>query len=212
MAEIDEQVLEGLYLSIEEKIEEIKTALSEELQQSSMFIDESMKEQVESMMNHEKTYKFCITFGEFRDTYDSEGKIEEVNDFIPDEKAIAENMSKFIGEIEQLPPKYSALKINGKRAYKLARNGSDVEIKPRKVIIKKLEFLGFRDSNTAEFCVECGRGCYVRSLAVDIAKSAGAIGYVSELIRTKVGNFDIENSLNIENIDYNLIEENIINI
>lgn len=168
--------------------------------------------QVESIMNHEKVYKFCITFGESRDTYDSEGKVEEINGFIPDEEGIIQNINKFVGEVEQLPPKYSALKINGKRAYELARNGYIVEMKPRKVTIKKLEFCGFRNYNTAEFCVECGRGCYVRSLAVDIAKSVGAIGYVSELIRTKVGDFDIKNSLNIENIDYDLVEKSIINI
>ena len=75
-----------------------------------------------------------------------------------------------------------------------------------------MEFYGFKNFNTAEFSVECGRGCYVRSLAVDIAKALKALGYVSELIRTKVGDFDIENSLNIENLDYNSIEANILNI
>lgn len=168
--------------------------------------------QVESIMNHEKIYKFCITFGESRDTYDSEGKVEEINDFIPIEEIIVENINKFVGEIEQLPPKYSAIKINGKRAYELARNGYNIGMKPRKVMIKKLKFCGFRNHNTAKFCVECGRGCYVRSLAVDIAKSVGAIGYISELIRTKVGDFDIKNSLDIENIDYSFIEKNIVSI
>lgn len=168
--------------------------------------------QVESMMNHKKTYEFCITFGEFRDTYDSEGKIEEKNNFIPDEEKISRNIKKFLGIIEQIPPKYSALKINGKRAYELERKGDIIEMQPRKIEITKLEFHGFKNYNTTEFYVECGRGCYVRSLAIDIAKSVNALGYVSKLVRTKVGNFDIKNSLNIENINYNLIEKNIISI
>ena len=168
--------------------------------------------QVELMMDHKKTYKFCITFGEFRDTYDSEGKIELKNDFIPSLEDINNCLHRFIGYIEQIPPKYSALKLNGRRAYELARDNIDFELKPRKVEIKKLEFYGFKNFNTTEFSVECGRGCYVRSLAVDIAKALKSLGYVSELIRTKVGDFDIENSLNIENLDYNSIEANILNI
>lgn len=168
--------------------------------------------QVESMMGHTKAYKFCITFGESRDTYDSEGIIEKKDNFIPNEKDLKKNLEKFLGTIEQTPPKYSAIKINGKRAYKIARKGDIVLIKPRKIEIMKLEFKNFNNSDTAEFYVECGRGCYVRSLAVDIAKSVKALGYVSELVRTKVGDFNIENSLNIENINYNLINNYIINL
>ena len=156
--------------------------------------------QVEQMMNHDKVYLFHLTFGEFRDTYDSEGKILEKNDFIPSEKNILSNLQRFIGDIEQIPPIYSAIKINGKRACDLVRCGKSVNLKSRPIKIFDIKYGGFINNNTIELVVHCGRGCYVRSLGVDLAKSVGAIGYVSKIERLRVGNFSIENSVNIDDI------------
>ena len=168
--------------------------------------------QVESMMDHDKIYLFHLTFGEFRDTYDVEGKILEKNNFIPKENNIIANIKNFIGDIEQIPPIYSALKINGKRACDLARDGKNVELKPRNIKIYNIKYNGFITENTIELMVHCGRGCYIRSLGIDLARSLNAIGYVSKIERQKVGNFLLENSINLESLNYDKIDKNIITI
>jgi tRNA pseudouridine55 synthase len=169
--------------------------------------------QVEAMINHKKQYLFHLTFGEMRDTYDAEGKIIEENPHIPLLNDIENILKNFIGNISQMPPIFSALKINGKRAYDLAREGKEVNLEPRNVLIDRLICNGFVDKNTAEFVVECGRGCYVRSLGVDIAKSLGAVGYISKIIRERVGNFCIDDAITIDdNVDIEFIKKNLIKI
>ncbi len=169
--------------------------------------------QVENMMNHEKRYLFHLTFGELRTTNDTEGDIIEKNNFIPNIKDINGVLSNFTGIIKQIPPIYSAIKINGKRASDLARSGENIDLKARDILIKNIQINGFINENTIEFIVDCGRGCYIRSLGIDIAKAVGAIGYISKIERQKVGNFLLENSLIIEN-DINLedIKNNLINL
>lgn len=166
--------------------------------------------QVESIMENKKSYKFNITFGELRDTGDTEGVILEKNDFIPNKNDIKSILNEFIGTIEQTPPIYSALKINGKRACDLAREGKEVKLEPRKIQIYNIVFSGFIYEKSAEFIVDCGRGCYIRSLAVDIAKRLNTLGYVSKLIRTKVGNFLIDSSLDVDKLTIELIKENLL--
>lgn len=166
--------------------------------------------QVESIMDHKKQYLFHLTFGESRTTYDSEGEIVEKNDFIPKEEDIKNILSNFIGIIKQIPPIYSAIKINGKRSCDLVRSGETVELKARDIFIENIQFNYFINDNTVEFIVNCGRGCYIRSLGVEIAKTLNAVGYVSKIERLKVGNFFIENSLNLEKIDLDLIKKNLI--
>ena len=166
--------------------------------------------QVESMMNHDKKYLFHLTFGEFRDTYDSEGKILEKNDFVPLENEIINSLKYFVGDVEQIPPIYSALKINGKRACDLARNGETIELKARQIKIYDIVYGGFKNKNTVELTVHCGRGCYVRSLGVDIAKKLGALGYVSKIERLKVGSFLIENSVNFDDLNLEKIEKELL--
>ena len=169
--------------------------------------------QVEMIMDHKKQYIFQLTFGEMRDTYDIEGQVIDRNDFIPQEIEIKNIIKNFIGEIQQKPPIFSALKVNGKRAYDLARQGEQFELKTRTVLIENIKYNGFIDKNTVEFVLDCGRGCYIRSLAVDIAKSLGAVGYVSKLTRTKIGEFDIKDSLNdIQNVSCETIKEKIVRI
>lgn len=169
--------------------------------------------QVESMMNHKKQYLFHLTFGEFRSTYDFEGELLEKNDFIPSANSIKYTLNNFIGTIKQVPPVYSAIKINGKRACDLAREGKEIKLEARDILIENIEFVGFINDNTVEFIVDCGRGCYIRSLGVDLAKSIGAIGYVSKIKRLKVGDFTIENSINIEvGINLDTIKNKLIKI
>lgn len=166
--------------------------------------------QVESMMDHNKKYLFHLTFGELRDTCDCEGAILEKNDTIPTTEQINTILNNFIGVIKQTPPIYSAIKINGKRACDLVREGKEVKLQARDIIINNLQFNGFINENTAEFIVECGRGCYVRSLGVDLAKNLGAIAYLSKIERLRVGEFCIENSLNVDELNIDNILKKII--
>ena len=168
--------------------------------------------QVESMMDHKKQYLFHLTFGESRSTCDEEGDIVETSDYIPTETEIKEKIKLFIGQIEQTPPVYSAIKINGKRACDLTREGKEVELKPRIITIDNIQFNGFINKNTIELIVDCGRGCYIRSLGVDLARALGIAGYISKLVRTRVGDFDITTSLNIENLTIDDIQKNLITL
>lgn len=166
----------------------------------------------EYVMDHSKTYLFHLKFGEETDTYDPEGKVVSKCEKIPTESEIESVLNYFIGpKIKQIPPKYSALKINGKRACDLVREGTDVEIKERFVEIDSIKFNGFVDEKTVEFVVDCGRGCYIRSLGVDMAKKLETCGYISKLVRLRVGEFKIENSININDIE-SISEDKIIDL
>ena len=124
-------------------------------------------------------------------------------------------LPSFVGTIKQTPPVYSAIKVEGKRACDLVRDGKKVELEARDIVINDLQFNGFVEDKTAEFVVDCGRGCYVRSLGVDIAKSLGAVAYVSKIIRSRVGNFRIENAINIEDLNndaYEVLLNNLITV
>lgn len=155
----------------------------------------------EKMMSFEKEYLFEITFGEFRDTYDAEGKVIEKNDKIPAEKEILNIIPNFIGDILQVPPVFSAIKVGGKRACDLVRCNKNVELEARKVKVYSLNFLGFTSEKTAKFQVKCGKGFYVRSLAVDLAKALNTIGYVSFLRRLSVGCFNQNNIITLEKLE-----------
>lgn len=170
----------------------------------------------EKMMNFDKEYLFNITFGEERSTGDAEGEIIAQNSKIPTEEEIKNNLSKFIGNIEQMPPIYSALKVNGKRAYELARNNQSVELKPRNVIVHSFNFIGFTSNNTAQFSIKCGKGFYVRSIGIDFSKLLNTVGYISYLRRIAVGTFNQENIITIEQLKNSIelcgIEKNLLHI
>jgi len=170
----------------------------------------------EKMMSFNKSYTFDITFGEERTTGDAEGKILSVNPKTPTEKEIIEKISNFTGIIKQIPPIFSALKVNGKRAYELARSGEKFELKEWEVRVLDLKFIGFKNNNTATLYVECGKGFYVRSLAIDISKSLETVGYISYLRRESVGIFDQSNILKLEKVENlaqnNQIKKHLINI
>ena len=166
--------------------------------------------QVELMMDHSKEYLFYLTFGELRDTADEEGVVLETNNIVPTVEQINTVLSNFVGVIKQTPPVYSAIKVDGKRACDLVREGKNVELQARDIIIHSLKCNGFVDEKTMEFVVECGRGCYVRSLGVDLAKSLGAIGYLSKIERLRVGDFEIRDAVDVEELTLDDVLKNLI--
>ncbi|MDR2777675.1 MAG: tRNA pseudouridine(55) synthase TruB [Rickettsiales bacterium] len=166
--------------------------------------------QTEFLMDHSKTYLFNLTFGESRDTYDADGNTINRNNLVPEASALESILSNFSGRIEQKPPSFSAIRIDGKRAYDLARRGIQLELREREILINSLKFNGFINSNTAQFLVDCGRGCYVRSLAVDIAGAVGALGYVSKLVRLRVGSLYATDSLEIAGLTPDNVARNLI--
>lgn len=147
-----------------------------------------------------KSYEVEITFGEARDTLDAEGEVIATSDQIIYGDDVEDVLHEFIGEIDQIPPKYSAIKIDGKRAYDLARSGQDIEMKSRKVRIDDITFLASLP-NWVKLSVDCGKGTYIRSLARDIAESLGTVGYVSALRRTRVGPFNLEQSFTLDALE-----------
>jgi len=144
---------------------------------------------VRFVMAGRKEYRFTICFGEARATDDAEGAVIATSDVRPADEAIRAVLPAFIGDIEQKPPAFSALKIRGKRAYELARSGEVVDLKPRRVSVERLELLARPDRNHADFVAVCGKGTYIRALARDIAHALGTVGYLSALRRTAAGPF-----------------------
>ena len=152
------------------------------------------------MMEAEKSYCFEITWGETRTTQDAEGEVTAMSDIRPSAEDIQAALPEFRGEIEQVPPKFSAIKIDGKRAYDLARAGEAVAIKPRPARIDRFELIA-ATAETARFEVDCGKGTYIRSLARDLASALGACGYVSVLRRTRVGPFTLKQSITLDELE-----------
>ncbi len=151
-------------------------------------------------MEGEKTYSFTIRWGERTDTLDTEGEIVATSDRRPTEAEIRAILPDFTGEIDQVPPIYSAIKIDGERAYDLARDGETVELKARKVRIISLSLVTCPDRDLAVFEMHCGKGAYVRSLARDIAHALGTEGHIAELRRTRVGAFQEAESLKLDEL------------
>ncbi|PCI33151.1 MAG: tRNA pseudouridine(55) synthase TruB [Alphaproteobacteria bacterium] len=152
------------------------------------------------IMDARKTYEFTVTFGESRSTDDGEGEVTATSDHRPSEAEILAILPDFMGHITQIPPKYSALKIDGKRAYDLARAGEEVVMKSREVDIFSLELMSY-DGTLASLRTSCGKGTYIRSLARDMALKLGTVGYVSTLRRTRVGSFDLKASISLEKLE-----------
>lgn len=156
---------------------------------------------VKFLMDAKKTYIFNIKFGAQTDTGDSAGKIIASTDILPSKEDCKNICEKFIGTITQTPPIYSALKVNGERAYKLARENKQFNLAKRQIQIYKLRLLEFDNINyTAKFEAECSKGTYIRTLAEDIALSLQSLGFVVELRREAVGIFKASDTINIETI------------
>jgi tRNA pseudouridine55 synthase len=140
-------------------------------------------------MDAQKTYRFTATWGEGRDSDDSEGKVTETSDVRPTREAIEGAIPGLTGAITQVPPIYSAIKVDGERAYDLARDGEAVELQSRTVLIHEARLLETLDLNHAVFEMRCGKGTYVRAWVRDIARALGTVGHISQLRRTSIGGF-----------------------
>ena len=152
-------------------------------------------------MDGSKTYTFVIHWGRSTTTEDAEGDVVETSDVRPSPAQTEAALVHFIGDIEQMPPAFSALKIDGERAYKKARRGEKVELKSRTVTIRSLKVLKYIDNDHTEFEAECGKGTYIRSLARDIAVAVGTVGHVSELRRTAVGPFSEKDAISLDSLE-----------
>ena len=148
----------------------------------------------------DKEYEFWLKFGATTDTLDCDGNFIAEGGKIPTKDEIEAILPQFVGEITQIPPAYSAIKIDGKRAYDLARKGQEVEIPERKITIYGLELLEMCESDVVHCRVRCSKGTYVRTLGADIAQKLGTIGYLKALRRTKCGIFDVSDTILLENL------------
>jgi len=146
------------------------------------------------VVDGEKAYAFTVTFGIETDTDDAEGRIVQKSDARPTEADILAALPRFTGSVTQVPPRYSAIKVDGERAYDLARGGEEVELQPRVVEIHALRLVSF-DGQSAMLEAECGKGTYVRAIARDLGRLLGCYGYVTALRRTRVGPFTVADSV-----------------
>jgi len=152
------------------------------------------------VMDGRKEYRFTVRFGEARSTEDAEGEVTATSDARPSDLEIRSALAGFIGEIEQIPPAFSALKVAGKRAYDLARAGEAVALKPRRILVERLELVGRPDANHADFVISCGKGTYIRSLGRDLAQALGTVGHLSALRRTAAGPFREEAAISLSKL------------
>lgn len=152
------------------------------------------------VMDGRKTYRFTVRWGAETTTDDTEGPVVESAEVRPSEEAILDRLPDYTGEIEQVPPRFSAIKIDGERAYDLARSGEEVEIASRIVTVYRLELLERPDDDTAVFEAECGKGTYVRAIARDLGRDLGCFGHVIDLRRTAVGAFEEEDMVTLDEL------------
>lgn len=151
------------------------------------------------IMDGQKTYRFTVTWGAETNTDDLEGEVVNSSEKRPSKDEILALLPTYTGEIKQVPPKFSAIKIDGERAYKLARDGEEVEIEARTVEIESLSLVS-SDENTATFETRCGKGTYVRALARDMGRDLECFGHITELRRTAVGPFLEEDLVPLEKL------------
>lgn len=161
----------------------------------------------EYLLNLDKEYIGELTLGLQTDTQDSLGKVIETSNKKVSENEIINSMSKFRGNIEQIPPMYSALKHKGRKLYELAREGVTIERQSRNITIYSMDILNIDDNKKILFKTKCSRGTYVRTLCHDIGIDLGTFGYMSYLMRTGTGSFDIENSYGLDYIQSLSMEE-----
>jgi tRNA pseudouridine55 synthase len=152
------------------------------------------------VMDGTKSYHFTLKFGEARDTDDADGKVTATSDVRPTDAEIEAVLPRFRGDIMQVPPAYSAIKIGGERAYDLAREGQLVEIAPRPARIDRFDLIARPDIDTAIFHVESGKGVYMRSLARDVAQAVGSVGHITALRRLRVGPFREAHAISLDSL------------
>lgn len=153
------------------------------------------------MMDAQKVYRFTIHWGISTDSADREGEIIARSDVRPGVEQVKAALAGFVGEIDQVPPAFSAIKVDGQRAYDLARDGVEVELKARRVTIHEAAVTAAPDPDHVEITMRTGKGVYVRSLARDLAAALGAEGHVSALRRERVGPFSTENAVTLDSLE-----------
>jgi tRNA pseudouridine55 synthase len=153
------------------------------------------------MMDADKAYRFMIEWGRSTTTLDREGETTATSDVRPTREQVEAALPAFIGEIQQVPPNYSAIKVDGERAYDLARAGEEFELKARTVVVHDARVSAAPDADHVEIEVECGKGTYVRSIVRDLADALGACAHVSALRRTRVGPFGEDRAISLENLE-----------
>ena len=156
---------------------------------------------VSYLMDGAKAYRFTVRWGEQRDTDDAEGEVVATSDARPAKEQILAVLGNFIGDIEQVPPVFSAIKIEGKRAYALARADQAPEMKPRTIHIEDLKLLSVVDADHAEFEAVSGKGAYMRSLARDLGTALGTVGHIVQLRRIAVGPFDEKQAISLDKLE-----------
>ncbi len=160
------------------------------------------------LVSEEKEYIATLRLGVITDTLDTTGEVLSTSDDIPEESAVLEAAKSFIGEIQQIPPMYSAIKIDGQKLVDLARAGETVERKPRQVEIKELDVEKLAD-NEYKLRIVCSKGTYVRTLCADIGEKLGCGGAMSSLVRVRTGNFTLENAITVEELENMTFEERV---
>lgn len=155
----------------------------------------------EYLLSEDKEYVGELTMGSSTDTQDGDGEVLEISSKIVSEEEIRNSFNKFKGNIDQIPPMYSALKHNGKKLYELAREGKTIERKPRNITIYKLDIEEIYENKKVIFYTKCSRGTYIRTLCNDIGKDLGTFGHMSNLLRVGVGPFKIEDSYKVEDLE-----------
>ena len=148
-----------------------------------------------------KAYRFSVRWGEARDTDDAEGVVTDTSPARPTREAVLAALPGFVGEIEQLPPVYSAIKVGGARSYDLAREGVPVDLSPRLVRIDAMTLIDMPDADHATFEVQSGKGAYMRALARDLAMALGTLGHLSQLRRLYVGPFTLDGALTLGQLE-----------
>ena len=167
---------------------------------------------INALMDGVKIYEAEVDLSAFTNTDDREGEREEVDVMEPpEEAAIQASLEQLTGDIEQVPPRYSAVHVNGQRAYKLARQGEDVELQPRRVVVHAIELQHYAWP-LAKLKVTCGKGVYIRSLARDLGKLLGVGGHLASLRRTAVGRFTLEHAHAIARFEQPLTQADLIAI
>ena len=152
------------------------------------------------VMDGRKAYRFTVRWGIATETEDAEGAVSETSDLRPNRDAIEAVLPEFLGTISQVPPRYSAIKVQGERAYDLARDGQALELQARNVEVFRLDLVAMPDADHAEFEAECGKGTYIRSLARDLALSLGTVGHVAALRRTRCGPFAEADAISLDKL------------
>ncbi|SLN19067.1 tRNA pseudouridine(55) synthase TruB [Oceanibacterium hippocampi] len=155
---------------------------------------------VSYVMDGAKRYRFTVRWGETTETDDAEGPVVEQSAVRPEAAEIEGALGAFIGDVEQLPPAYSALKVGGARAYDLARRGETPDLQPRSVRIDALRLVETPDADHASLEIDCGKGTYVRAVARDLARALGTCGHVTALRRLKVGGFSEDRAISLDKL------------